>query len=218
MTMTKIEAIAKVLNNASISENATSVFIQVAKKAFITASEIADSVEMNKNAVYSNVGVLIKKGLIEKSGDGYVTTENGDAILVEAAEMWKAAQPKDETPKVEKKKGTRKAREITDEMTSNVEMVQRLLCNLGIEHKEAVINRQNYEITLKKRHADGYRKFEILNRGVFRIVGYRVSEETINKFKDIGCEIKQGPANCYIDIEATEKNIVRIMEEVQAAN
>lgn len=218
MTMTKIEAIAKVLNNSSISENATSVFIQVAKKAFVTAAEIAAVTEMNKNAVYSNIGVLLKKGLIEKSGDGYVTTENGDAILVEAAEMWKAAQPEVEAPKVEKKKGTRKAREITVEMTKNIELIERLLSNLGIEHKQAVINRQNYEITLNKRHADGYRKFEILNRGIFRIVGYKVSEEIINNFKTLGCEIKQGPANCYIDITANENNIVRLMEEIQAAN
>lgn len=218
MTMTKIEAIAKVLNNANVSENATNVFIQVAKKAFITAAEIASTVEMNKNAVYSNVGVMIKKGLIEKSGDGYVTTAQGDAILMEAAELWNAAQPKDATPVVEKKKGTRKARTITTEMTNQVELVQRLLCNLGIEHKEAVINRQNYEITLNKRHADGYRKFEILNRGIFRVVGYRVSDETVEMFKALGCEIKQGPANCYIDIKATEENINIIMECVEAAN
>lgn len=218
MTMTKIEAIAKVLNNSSISENATSVFIQVAKKAFVTAVEIAEATEMNKNAVYSNIGVMMKKGLIEKSGDGYVTTESGDAILIEAAEMWKAAQPEVEAPKVEKKKGTRKAREITVEMTKNIELIERLLSNLGIEHKQAVINRQNYEITLNKRHVDGYRKFEILNRGIFRIVGYKVSEEIVNNFKALGCEIKQGPANCYIDITANENNIVRLMEEIQAAN
>lgn len=127
MTMTKIEAIAKVLNNSSISENATSVFIQVAKKAFVTAAEIAEATEMNKNAVYSNIGVMMKKGLIEKSGDGYVTTDCGDAILIEAAEMWKAAQPEVEAPKVEKKKGTRKAREITVEMTKNIELIERLL-------------------------------------------------------------------------------------------
>lgn len=174
---------------------------------------------MNKNSVYSNVGVMIKKGLIEKSGEGYVTTEQGDAILMQAAEMWKAAQPKDETPApVEKKKGTRKARTITTQMTENVELVQRLLCTLGIEHKDAVINRQNYEITLSKRHIDGYRKFEILNRGIFRVVGYRVTDEKIEMFKALGCEIKQGPANCYIDIDANEENIIKIMDCVEAAN
>ncbi|ABF72787.1 MotA-like activator of middle period transcription [Aeromonas phage 25] len=218
MTMTKIEAIAKVLNNSSISENATSVFIQVAKKAFVTAVEIAAVTEMNKNAVYSNIGVLLKKGLIEKSGDGYVTTESGDTILIEAAEMWKAAQPEVEAPKVEKKKGTRKAREITVEMTK-ISSLSSDCCPTSVSStSQAVINRQNYEITLNNATRDGYRKFEILNRGIFRIVGYKVSEEIINNFKTLGCEIKQGPANCYIDITANENNIVRLMEEIQAAN
>ncbi|APU02036.1 transcriptional regulator of middle promoters [Aeromonas phage L9-6] len=210
MTMTKIEAIAKVLNNASISDNATQIFIQVAKKAFITVSEIAESVEMNKNAVYSNIGVMIKKELIEKSGDGYITTEAGDAILVEAAEMWKAAQPVEEV-KVEKKKGTRKSREITAEMTILMEKISALVEeNIGLKAVE--IYRQNYQIIFSKRTAEGYRKFEVLNNGKFRIFGYKVAEDKLEAFRQVGAEIKVGGSNTYIDIEQNEVNIAKVMQ------
>ncbi|AAQ81553.1 motA [Aeromonas phage 31] len=210
MTMTKIEAIAKVLNNASISDNATQIFIQVAKKAFITVSEIAESVEMNKNAVYSNIGVMIKKELIEKSGDGYITTEAGDAILVEAAEMWKAAQPVEEV-KVEKKKGTRKSREITAEMTGLMEKISALVEeNIGLKAVE--IYRQNYQIIFSKRTAEGYRKFEVLNNGKFRIFGYKVAEDKLEAFRQVGAEIKVGGSNTYIDIEQNEVNIAKVMQ------
>ncbi|APU02287.1 transcriptional regulator of middle promoters [Aeromonas phage Riv-10] len=210
MTMTKIEAIAKVLNNASISDNATQIFIQVAKKAFITVSEIAESVEMNKNAVYSNIGVMIKKELIEKSGDGYITTEAGDAIMVEAAEMWKAAQPVEEV-KVEKKKGTRKSREITAEMTSLMEKISALVEeNIGLKAVE--IYRQNYQIIFSKRTAEGYRKFEVLNNGKFRIFGYKVAEDKLEAFRQVGAEIKVGGSNTYIDIEQNEVNIAKVMQ------
>ncbi|UYD59545.1 middle transcription regulatory protein [Aeromonas phage avDM5] len=210
MTMTKIEAIAKVLNNAGISANASSVFIEVAKKAFITASEIAQNTEMNKNAVYSNIGVMLKKGLIEKSGDGYATTEDGDVILVEAAQMWKAAQPVEEV-KVEKKKGTRKSREITAEMTSLMEKISALVEeNIGLKAVE--IYRQNYQIIFSKRTAEGYRKFEVLNNGKFRIFGYKVAEDKLEAFRQVGAEIKVGGSNTYIDIEQNEVNIAKVMQ------
>lgn len=212
MTMTKIEAIAKVLENAGISANASSVFIQVAKKAFITASEIAQNTEMNKNAVYSNIGVMLKKGMIEKSGDGYATTVEGDEILVQAAQMWKDAQPKDETPVVEKKKkGARKAREITPEMTSLMEQISKLVEeNIGLKAVE--IYRQNYQIIFAKRTAEGYRKFEVLNNGKFRIFGYKVAEDKLEAFKAVGAEIKVGGSNTYIDIEQTNVNIAKVMQ------
>lgn len=211
MTMTKIEAIAKVLNNTGISANASSVFIEVAKKAFITASEIAQNTEMNKNAVYSNLGVMLKKGLIEKSGDGYATTEDGDVILVEAAQMWKDAQPAPEVPVVEKKKGSRKAREITPEMTSLMEQISALVEeNIGLKAVE--IYRQNYQIIFAKRTAEGYRKFEVLNNGKFRIFGYKVAEDKLEAFKDVGAEIKVGGSNTYIDIEQNAVNIAKVMQ------
>ncbi|UYD57560.1 middle transcription regulatory protein [Aeromonas phage B614] len=211
MTMTKIEAIAKVLNNTGISANASSVFIEVAKKAFITASEIAQNTEMNKNAVYSNIGVMLKKGLIEKSGDGYATTEDGDVILVEAAQMWKDAQPAPEVPVVEKKKGSRKAREITPEMTSLMEQISALVEeNIGLKAVE--IYRQNYQIIFAKRTTEGYRKFEVLNNGKFRIFGYKVAEDKLEAFKDVGAEIKVGGSNTYIDIEQNAVNIAKVMQ------
>lgn len=211
MTMTKIEAIAKVLNNNGISANASSVFIEVAKKAFITASEIAQNTEMNKNAVYSNIGVMLKKGLIEKSGDGYATTEDGDVILVEAAQMWKDAQPAPEVPVVEKKKGSRKAREITPEMTSLMEQISALVEeNIGLKAVE--IYRQNYQIIFAKRTTEGYRKFEVLNNGKFRIFGYKVAEDKLEAFKDVGAEIKVGGSNTYIDIEQNAVNIAKVMQ------
>lgn len=211
MTMTKIEAIAKVLNNTGISANASSVFIEVAKKAFITASEIAQNTEMNKNAVYSNIGVMLKKGLIEKSGDGYATTEDGDVILIEAAQMWKDAQPAPEVPVVEKKKGSRKAREITPEMTSLMEQISALVEeNIGLKAVE--IYRQNYQIIFAKRTTEGYRKFEVLNNGKFRIFGYKVAEDKLEAFKDVGAEIKVGGSNTYIDIEQNAVNIAKVMQ------
>lgn len=210
MTMTKIEALAKVLNNAEVSENATQVFIQIAKKNFITVHEIAESVELSKNSVYSNIGVLLKKELIERSGDGYIITEAGETIVMDAAALWKANQPAETSPTVEKKKGSRKAREITPEMTSRMERISKLV-EEKIGLKAVEIYRQNYQIIFAKRTAEGYRKFEVLNNGKFRIFGYKVAEDKLNMFREIGAEVKVGGSNTYIDIEQTDENIAKMM-------
>lgn len=64
--MSKVIYIVKASEN-SISENAANVLIVVAKKDFITSSEVRDILadKLSAASVNSNIGVLIKKGLIE---------------------------------------------------------------------------------------------------------------------------------------------------------
>lgn len=68
--MSKVTYIIKASENV-LNEKTAAILIKVAKGNFITSAELREELveTMNASSVNSNIGVLIKKGLIEKSGD-----------------------------------------------------------------------------------------------------------------------------------------------------
>lgn len=193
MSMSKIEAIRSVM---TLSEYDARTLIEIAKKPFCKPE--------------SDVQNLLNHLYIEKSGDGYITTDSSDVLLEEAADLWAKNQPV-----VEKKaRGVRKAREITDEMTEHMNLAQKLL-EQKWKVRNVTINRQNYEIKLDKCTPEGFRQFEVRNNGVFRIFGYKVSDYWLNRFEEIGCEYRDAAPNFYIDIPCTVENIEKLIATAQ---
>ncbi len=89
--MSKVTYIIKASEDA-LNEKTAAILVQVAKKDFITSAELREILEetMNAGSVNSNIGVLIKKGLIEKSGDGLIITGEAQDIISKAAAIYNA--------------------------------------------------------------------------------------------------------------------------------
>ena len=91
--MSKVTYIIKASEDA-LNEKTAAILVQVAKKDFITSAELREILEetMNASSVNSNIGVLIKKGLIEKSGDGLIITGEAQDIISKAAVIYAEEQ------------------------------------------------------------------------------------------------------------------------------
>ncbi|MCO0615412.1 hypothetical protein M8756_19270, partial [Lutimaribacter sp. EGI FJ00015] len=186
--MSKVIYIVKASEN-SISENAANVLIVVAKKDFITSSEVRDILadKLSAASVNSNIGVLIKKGLIEKSGDGLIVSAEGQEIINQAAVIY----AEENAPELLEKRNTRKARPITDQMEADKNLMMELLATKDnlFTIKKLDVYRSNFIAVLEKR-TFGIRSFEVSNKGNFRISGYKMTEEQVKHFEDLGMVAK----------------------------
>ena len=211
--MSKVIYIVKASEN-SISENAANVLIVVAKKDFITSSEVREVLadKLSAASVNSNIGVLIKKGLIEKSGDGLIVSAEGQEIINQAAVIY----AEENAPELLEKRNTRKARPITDQMEADKNLMMELLATKDnlFTIKKLDVYRSNFIAVLEKR-TFGIRSFEVSNKGNFRISGYKMTEEQVKHFEDLGMVAKHSKnGNVYLDIPRTQENIENIIHAV----
>lgn len=205
--MSKITYIIKASNDI-LNEKTAQILVMIAKKDFITAAEVREGLsELGNAVVNSNIGVLIKKGLVEKSGDGLVITGEAQDIISNAATLY----AQENAPELLEKKATRKAREITQDMETDKDLMLTLL-----EEKEFVLKgvetyRSNYLAVLEKR-THGIRNFEINNNGKMRLFGYKMMEHHVKKFTDLGmtCKIAKN-GNVYLDIQRSAENITSVI-------
>lgn len=200
--MSKLQYILKA--NDSLNEKTGSIIEVIAKNNFINAAGIREILtDWNAASINSNIGVLIKKGLVEKSDDGLVLSEDGMEVIMKAADIFAADNPS-------KIRNTRKPRGVTEEMEkASEELVE--LASKEFAIKAVVENRSNLEIRLEKR-VNGVRQFEIRRAGIIRIFGYKISDEQLEKYKAIGASIKSKGANFYIDIETSVENMKKMIE------
>ena len=190
-------------SESSLNEKTAAILIQVAKKNFTTSSEIREALpDLAPASVNSNIGVLIKKNLIEKSGDGLIITASGDDVIAKAAELYAA----ENEPELLKERKTRTARAVTADMKTTAESIKSRVEELDVETKEIETYRSNLWVTLNKRAKSGVRKFEVLNKGIFRIFGYKVKTELLDILRtECEAQIKEASSgNCYIDMPLTE--------------
>ncbi|URY15263.1 transcriptional regulator of middle promoters [Shigella phage ESh32] len=205
--MSKVTYIIKASNDV-LNEKTAAILITIAKKDFITAAEVREVHPYLGNAVVnSNIGVLIKKGLVEKSGDGLIITGEAQDIISNAATLY----AQENAPELLKKRATRKAREITSDMEEDKDLMLKLLDENGFVLKKVETYRSNYLAILEKR-THGIRNFEINNNGNMRIFGYKMMEHHIQKFTDIGmsCKIAKN-GNVYLDIKRSAENIEAVI-------
>ena len=211
--MSKVTYIIKASEDA-LNEKTAAILVQVAKKDFITSAELREILEetMNAGSVNSNIGVLIKKGLIEKSGDGLIVSAEGQEIINQAAVIY----AEENAPELLEKRNTRKARPITDQMEADKNLMMELLATKDnlFTIKKLDVYRSNFIAVLEKR-TFGIRSFEVSNKGNFRISGYKMTEEQVKHFEDLGMVAKHSKnGNVYLDIPRTQENIENIIHAV----
>ena len=211
--MSKVTYIIKASEDA-LNEKTAAILVQVAKKDFITSAELREILEetMNAGSVNSNIGVLIKKGLIEKSGDGLIVSAEGQEIINQAAVIY----AEENVPELLEKRNTRKARPITDQMEADKNLMMELLATKDnlFTIKKLDVYRSNFIAVLEKR-TFGIRSFEVSNKGNFRISGYKMTEEQVKHFEDLGMVAKHSKnGNVYLDIPRTQENIENIIHAV----
>lgn len=209
--MSKVTYIIKASNN-TLNEKTAAILIHVIKNNFCTSAQVREALAetLNASSVNSNIGVLLKKGLIEKSGDGLVAT--GEAMdIVQAAAVLHAEENK---PEMLEKRKTRSARGVTDTMKELAELVKDSLAD-KIDIKEIAENRSNLEVRLAKRTL-GIRQFEIRRDGTMRIFGYNMKADDIKLFTSLGYDVKTkiGGKNTYIDFPNVTAEIISIVTNV----
>lgn len=212
--MSKVTYIIKASEDA-LNEKTAAILVQVAKKDFITSSELREILEetMNASSVNSNIGVLIKKGLIEKSGDGLIITGEAQDIISKAAVIY----AEENKPELLKKRNTRKARPLTEDMNEHKDLMMKLLGEMEdiLPLKELTVYRSNYIAVLEKR-TFGIRSLEVNNKGTFRIFGYKISEEHQKHFIDLGMSCRvAATGNTYLDITRNAENIEKIIRSIK---
>lgn len=194
--MSKVTYIIKASND-SVSENAANVLVAVAKQDFITSAEVREKLEgiLTASQVNSNIGVLIKKGLIEKSGDGLIITGEATDLLQNAAKIY----AEENKPELVKERKTRQPRGTTPEMEVTIKFIEDLVKD-DHEIKTIETNRSNMGVVLAKRLPSGVRKLEVMRKGTFRIFGYKVSEDKLKEFETLGMTYRVSDnGNAYID-------------------
>lgn len=209
--MSKVTYIIKASNDV-LNEKTAAILVYVIKNNFVTSAQVREALEdqFNSSVVNSNIGVLIKKGLIEKSGDGLVAT--GEAMdIVQAAAVLHAEE---NAPEMLTKRKTRSARGVTSEMTEMAELIKSLIED-RIEVKEIAENRSNLEVRLAKRTL-GIRQFEVRRDGTLRIFGYNMKDVDSKVFIDLGYEtkFKVGGKNTYIDFPNVTSEMIAIIANV----
>ncbi|WYC18119.1 putative transcriptional regulator [Klebsiella phage vB_KpnM-YP11] len=212
--MSKVTYIIKASEDA-LNEKTAAILVQVAKKDFITSSELREILEetMNASSVNSNIGVLIKKGLIEKSGDGLIITGEAQDIISKAAVIY----AEENKPELLKKRNTRKARPLTEDMNEHKDLMMSILSEMEdiLPLKELTVYRSNYIAVLEKR-TFGIRSLEVNNKGTFRIFGYKISEDHQKHFIDLGMSCRvAATGNTYLDIARTAENIETIIRSIK---
>lgn len=211
--MSKVTYIIKASNDV-LNEKTAAILVQVVKKNYITSAEVREALAetMNASSVNSNIGVLIKKGLIEKSGDGLIVSAEGQEIINQAAVIY----AEENAPELLEKRNTRKARPITDQMEADKNLMMELLATKDnlFTIKKLDVYRSNFIAVLEKR-TFGIRSFEVSNKGNFRISGYKMTEEQVKHFEDLGMVAKHSKnGNVYLDIPRTQENIENIIHAV----
>lgn len=206
--MSKVTYIIKASND-TLNEKTAAILVHVIKNNFCTSADVREALAetLNASSVNSNIGVLLKKGLIEKSGDGLMAT--GEAMdIVQAAAVLHAEENK---PELLTKRKTRSARGVTSEMTEMAELVKSLIED-RIEVKEIAENRSNLEVRLAKRTL-GIRQFEVRRDGTLRIFGYNMKDADAKVFTSLGYEtkFKVGGKNTYIDFPNVTKDMIAII-------
>ncbi|AJD82070.1 transcriptional regulator [Yersinia phage vB_YenM_TG1] len=210
--MSKLTYIVKASQDV-LNEKTASILMVILKTNFITSSEVREALAdtLSAASVNSNIGVLIKKGLIEKSGDGFVSTGDATDIVQKAAVLF----AEENNPELLKARKTRQARGVTDTMQAFAETIKLGLEELDFDVKGIDENRSNLEVKINK-CSHGIRQVEVRRADMIRIFGYNMSEEFAKKFTDVGFTSKIGGKNIYLDIATTSENIQTLISVLKA--
>ncbi|WEY10209.1 activator of middle period transcription [Escherichia phage LHE83] len=204
--MSKITYIIKASEDV-LNEKTASILVHIIKHNFITSGEVREALSEQFSAavVNSNIGVLIKKGFIEKSGDGLVATGEAMDLVQKAADLFAS----ENAPEMLEKRKTRSSRGVTPEMVTLADEVKALLED-RIEIREIAENRSNLEVRFAKR-TNGIRQIEVRRDGMMRIFGYNMTDKEKQVFTSLNLDvkIKTGGKNTYIDFQNVSSEVIK---------
>lgn len=197
--MSKVQFIIKA-SNQELNEKTSAILVEVAKKDFIEASEIRENLpEFSGPSINSNIGVLVKKEYIEKSGDGFILSELGESILDKAGELYLLENP---TKRKSRAKGP------TQDMADMNEYVLELIPEDLV--KKVVINRSNYEVHIHR--TNSLRSFEVRRKGIIRACCYMIGSDKLERCKELeGVSFRGTSPNTFVDLPATNENIEKLL-------
>lgn len=205
--MSKVTYIIKASENV-LNEKTAAILVHIVKNNFVTSAQVREAMveTLNASSVNSNIGGLIKKGMIEKSGDGLIATGQAMDLIQKAADLFAA----ENAPEMLTKRKTRSARGVTESMQIFAEFTEKLLKSIDVEVKEIAENRSNLEIRLTKR-TKGIRQIEIRRDGSIRIFGYNMDETFAKSFSEVSPEFttKIGGKNIYVDCKNITNEIIQ---------
>ncbi|WJZ28160.1 MotA-like activator of middle period transcription [Serratia phage 92A1] len=210
--MSKVNFVINASKNV-LNEKTAAILIVIAKNNFVTSAQIRETLtDLNASSVNSNIGVLLKKGLVEKSDNGLVLTGEGMDIIMEAATLAKDEATKDQ-PKKERK--VKQPKGATPEMEATGKEIADYMDTLDIAVKETVVNRSNVEVRLAKRK-HGVRQIEVRRDGNYRVFAYNPAQEIVDQYKVLGAKVKESSKNFYIDIAIGSVDIAAIINVIGA--
>lgn len=193
--------------NTTITVDQSAIIMQLCKKPFVSIDDLASSIVLPKDKLEEGIEQLIDSELVEDSAGLFSTSPLGDELVDIAAQLY----VQENKPELLEAKNKRKPRGVTEDMTKTADWVKEQV-ETKHEVKDIRIDRSNYHVRLAKRTPCGIRQFEVLNNGMFRVFGYKMTKENIEKFLAIGMTHRIGGNNVYIDIECTEENVLKIVE------
>lgn len=212
--MTKLNTLIEVSNNV-LNEKTAAIFMVVARNNFIDSAAIREKLpKIAPNSVNSNIGVLIKKGFIEKSGDGLILTGNGEQLMLDTAQKF----AEENNPELLKERKSRK-REIGEDMLSEQDwMVQVVEDNYGL-NKPPIEYRSNIIIELGDRKL-GIKTFEIKNKmKAFRMVySKKINKDTLDQLLALGMtdKPKTNGTGGYLDHEYSHEFIEQVVKIINS--
>ena len=204
-------------SNDTLNEKTGTILMAVYATNFMDSAAIREKVKaklenVSDASINSNIGVLVKSGLIEKSENTFIITESGSEIIEKALELFSA-----ENPDLSKPRGQRK-REVTQEMYTEQDwMIDAVEARWGL-NKDPIEYRSNILIEPANRKM-GIRTFEIKNKvSEYRITySKKLSKELLDELIALGMTNKEKAkgAGGYLDMTYTHANIVATMEAIE---
>lgn len=160
-----------------------------------------DELELSKE----NIDELVDVGLLELSGDMYVTSDTTEDLLLSAFDKFLIDNPVT-------KSHTRTKRGTTDQMTESKDFVEEFVSDF-LTVKRSFIDRSSYIIVIEKSQ---YRikNIEIRHGNIFRLILRRPSKDVLDLF-NYASRIKETKDVAYIDFDCSQETIEKVLTQIK---
>lgn len=193
--MTKVEYIIKA-SGVELSKIAVAHMLFVNSNNFVKESEIPD---FNEEAFTS----LVEHSIISASGNGFILSETGMQVLLDAADQW----AEDTNPDLTVVKATRTKRGVTEQMETLAKFTEEQLISIGLDFKGTSEDRSNLIVKFKR--VKTLKQIDIRRDGNIRVHAYNADASIVRKFEELGFQVKVGGKNTYIDNVLSEETIMQ---------
>lgn len=207
--MSKIKFIIEASDNI-INEQSALVFMAIARKNFILRDEIIQLVSLEESVIDEALESLVDEMYATETDGAYVLTGVAMEVLGTAATLYKAAV----NPEV-KERRKRQPRGTTPEMIALTDLIKAEASKNFDVKDEIEVDRSNMAVVFEKRLPSGVRKLQVQHKGMFRVIGYKVTKELLDKLVAMGMTFRESSyGNIYIDLQTTDFDVIKKIIEV----